>query len=457
MQHDDAINRLHAHVLPNGNHETIAKQIAEDCTVNGEPGLMVLDNGESFYRYDPTSGWNPLARGEMEQLLITKCSSYHVRGKKDLEKVTNTKRSRAEVLDFLKYNYALQENRSALPKYNGQSCSPHHISVQNGIFDLKTKALIPHSPRLLTISRLPIAWKGSLEPREWLQFLESSIPAEEDRQLLQMWMGYLLTPDTKQQKMMWLIGRKRSGKGTILRIISELLGHLSAGTQLESLGTEYGLQNLYDKSSITIGDAEISKKDQAMLRARLLSIVGEDEVVVNRKHRDLLHLKLPGRLTLAANRNIPFENADGALSARMLCIHFPNSFMGQEDLTLLDRLTEELPAILAWCTEGWTMLQAAGRFPSTASTQNLYEANEFESDPCREWLNDHYEMGEGGVFMDDLYAEYKSAMEGKETILNRSVVGKKVGTLFSDVKRTKRTHITGERLLYYMGLVKKPF
>ena len=359
MQHEDAIIQLQSPILLNGDHETIAQQIVKDCQMDGGHGLMVLDSGESFYRYDPDSGWNPLTRGEMEQLVLTKCSGYRFRGKKGLQKVANTKKSRAEVLDFLKYNYALQESRSELPKYNGHSCSRHQISVANGILNLKTKDLIPHSPKLLTVSRLPVAWQGTTEPTEWLRFLESSIPAEEDRKTLQMWMGYLLTPDTTQQKMMWLVGRKRSGKGTILRIIGELLGHLSGGTQLESLGTEYGLQNLYDKSSITIGDADISKKDQAMLRARLLSIVGEDEVVVNRKNRDLLHLKLPARLTLAANRNIPFENADGALSARMLCINFPNSFHGQEDLTLFRPTSSGTPCDSLLVRRG--VADAAGR------------------------------------------------------------------------------------------------
>ena len=134
----------------------------------------------------------------------------------------------------------------------------------------------------------------------------------------------------------------------------------------------------------------------------------------------------------------------------MLCINFPNSFHGQEDLTLLDRLRTELPAILSWCVEGWQTLQVEKRFPNTGATQRLYEANEIGADPCREWLHDHYQAGEGGVFMDDLYVEYKQAMDGKETILNRSVVGKKHRALFPDVKRTKRTHLTGERLAYYL-------
>ena len=59
--------------------------------------------------------------------------------------------------------------------------------------------------------------------------------------------------------------------------------------------------------------------------------------------------------------------------------------------------------------------------------------------------------------MDDLYVEYKQAMDGRETILSRSVVGKKLRALFPDVKRTKRTHLTGERLTYYQGIVLKSF
>ena len=55
--------------------------------------------------------------------------------------------------------------------------------------------------------------------------------------LLQEWVGYLLTQDTRQHKILLIVGPPRSGKGTIGRVLRELLGHENVvGPTLSSLG-----------------------------------------------------------------------------------------------------------------------------------------------------------------------------------------------------------------------------
>ena len=57
--------------------------------------------------------------------------------------------------------------------------------------------------------------------------------------------GYLLLPITHLQKMFMLIGPKRSGKGTITRVLSAVVGRSNvAGSTLGSLTTPFGLQPL---------------------------------------------------------------------------------------------------------------------------------------------------------------------------------------------------------------------
>src|SRR5690606_18483898 len=81
------------------------------------------------------------------------------------------------------------------------------------------------------------------EPERWLAFLRQLWPEDNDSiRLLQEWTGYLLTPDTRQQKALLLVGPKRSGKGTIARVHTALLGNASvANPTLASLGTNFGL------------------------------------------------------------------------------------------------------------------------------------------------------------------------------------------------------------------------
>ena len=81
---------------------------------------------------------------------------------------------------------------------------------------------MPATPRFFTISALDYDFKiDASEPKEWLEFI-NQLWANDPQSIeaLQDWMGYLLTLDTRQQKIFFLIGPKRSGKGTIARVDS---------------------------------------------------------------------------------------------------------------------------------------------------------------------------------------------------------------------------------------------
>ena len=85
--------------------------------------------------------------------------------------------------------------------------------------------------------------------------------------------GYLLTSDTRLQKMFLIVGPKRSGKGTIARVLKALLGVANvAGPTLSGLGTNFGLAPLVGKPLAIISDARLSgRADQQVIAERLLA------------------------------------------------------------------------------------------------------------------------------------------------------------------------------------------
>jgi putative DNA primase/helicase len=96
--------------------------------------------------------------------------------------------------------------------------------------------------------------------------------------LLQEWFGYCLLPDTRQQKILLVIGPKRSGKGTTARVLRALGGPANvAGPTLSSLWTNFGLWPLLGKTVAVVSDARLSggRKDQDVIVERLLTISGE--------------------------------------------------------------------------------------------------------------------------------------------------------------------------------------
>jgi putative DNA primase/helicase len=70
----------------------------------------------------------------------------------------------------------------------------------------------------------------------------------------------------------------------------------------------------------------------------------------------------------------------------MLIVHFKQSFIGQEDLTLEDRLKEELPGILLRAVAGWKRLMDRGHFRQPKSGSDALEEFKDKGNPVRPFV-----------------------------------------------------------------------
>ena len=73
--------------------------------------------------------------------------------------------------------------------------------------------------------------------------------------------GLMLTTDTRYQKIFMIVGPKRSGKGTIGRVLTAMLGKSNvANPTMASMTGEFGLWPLIDKQLAIISDARVGKR-----------------------------------------------------------------------------------------------------------------------------------------------------------------------------------------------------
>jgi len=244
------------------------------------------------------------------------------------------------------------------------------IACQNGIVPLQTRQLHDHTPALFNLVSVTFDYDAQApKPAAWLAFLASVWPDDDSIDLLQEWIGYLLTGRTDQQKILLMIGPSRSGKGTIARLVRKLIGHLNvAGPTLASLGTNFGLWPLVGKPLAIIADARLGGVPQAVIVERLLSISGEDLLTIDRKNRSHWIGTLPTRLMILSNELPHFSDAAGAIANRFLTLRMRRSFLGTEDTGLDARLAAELPGILNWALEGLDRLNSKCRFTVPASS-----------------------------------------------------------------------------------------
>jgi putative DNA primase/helicase len=277
------------------------------------------------------------------------------------------------------------------------------LAAKNGLVHLPSllegrDCLRPLTPDLFATVALDYEIDVQAEqPRAWLEFLGALWPDDAEAVgLLQEWFGYCLAADTSQQKMLFVVGPKRAGKGTLARVLAALVGPANvAGPTLGSLASNFGLAPLQNKPVAVISDARFSGRsgDQAVVVERLLSISGEDLLTIDRKNREHLTVKLPTRFTILTNELPRLTDASAALPSRLLILQLTRSWYGQEDTELTQTLLRERAGIFLWAVEGLNRLRQRGRFVQPASGEETSRRLVELSSPVTAFVQDRCELG----------------------------------------------------------------
>ena len=338
------------------------------------------------------------------------------------------------------------------------------LVCRNGMVHLPTLVagkpdfLRPATPRLFAQVALDYDFRmDAPRPDVWLRFLSDLWPDDSDSiSALQEWAGYLLTPDTRQQKILLVIGPRRSGKGTIGRVLRATIGRENVcGPTLASLSTNFGLWPLVGKSLAIVSDARLGgRTDSQIVVERLLSISGEDCLTIDRKNLEPLTVKLPTRLMIFTNELPRLGDSSGALAGRMILLRLNRSFFGREDTGLTDRLLTERPGILLWAIEGWRRLRTRGCFVQpTAADELLTELNDLTS-PVSVFVRECCNVGpEYEAQRSPLYEAYAAwAKEhGRDRIEDEAGFGRALRAALPAVGTVKH-RIDGQHIRFYGGV-----
>lgn len=246
------------------------------------------------------------------------------------------------------------------------------MSFRDQVLDVEAGVPHPNDGSVFSPSCLPFELSEIWNARcpQWHKFMEDCFPDDRETvRTLKLWMGYLLTGDKSHHKMAVILGPPRSGKGVLQSVWHALYGsHAIASTTLPSLAGRFGAQPVVGKSIVIIPDMRFSGgfHEQAQVAQMLLSLSGDDHITVDRKNKQPLHLRLPGRLTVFTNEHPKIQDVSGALMSRVLPMPMGQSFVGREDRGLTKRLLGELPGIAKWALDGLHELRRVGEFPVSA-------------------------------------------------------------------------------------------
>ena len=269
-------------------------------------------------------------------------------------------------------------------------------------------------------------------------------------------MGYLVSALTAQQKMFLIVGPKRSGKGTIGRVIRSLVGaNRVRGLTFAVLGERFGLAPLIHANVAIMSDARLGgRTDKSAVAERLLSISGEETLTIDRKHKDPWTGKLGTRILILTNELPALVDASGAFASRFIAIELTQSFYGREDPSLTDRLLQELPGILNWALDGLDRLEKRGHFKQPSHSQDLMRDFEDRGSPIRAFVRDCCTKSSGfEVSVKDFSRAYQEfcISQNFPAASDESLIGRDLRSIVPGLE-TRQRRIDGVRVRHFVGI-----
>lgn len=332
------------------------------------------------------------------------------------------------------------------------------ISLQNGIFHLEDSILIPHSLGFFTQNSLPFEYTPAKVCPTWDTFLQSVWPQDQESiDCLQEMFGYILSGDTRQQKFFNIIGPRRSGKGTINKVLVALLGqHNTVAPELGELCDTFGLQPWLGKLLASFTDARAPERNRSAVVSQLLRIVGGDTITVNRKNKEAWNGYLPTRLVIYSNEVLQLTENSNALTGRMIVLKMTKSFFNHEDTDLSHKLEQELSGIFNWAMEGLKRrITRGGHFVQPASGKEYLDLMAELGNPIGSFSEDALEFDpDYMVSKEEVFACYKhwalkkSMPPGTEQAFKRRFLA----ATQEQLVRSEQIRDNGERQQVYMGV-----
>ena len=358
----------------------------------GAPLLRV--HGGDFFRWNGQC-WPRIAESEVRSAAYRWLEHARYEHPEQGEQAFNPSRRKIDdVMDALR-SAVLLDSKTAAPCWTEAKAdfsAEEIVSMSNGLLHVPSRNLLSHTPHFFCHHSLAFPFSPVCgPPARWLEFLGQLW--DDDRssvQALQEMMGYILGNDTHLQKIFLFVGPKRSGKGTIGRVLTALLGsHNVAAPTLAGLATNFGLSPLIGKPLGLISDARLSgKSNNAVVVERLLSVSGEDGLTIDRKYREPWTGRLPTRFIVMTNELPQLTDSSGALASRFIIFVLKKSFYGNENPRLTDELQREGPAIFNWALEGLDRLNERGHFLSPGAGREAMQQLEDLSSPIAAFIRD---------------------------------------------------------------------
>jgi putative DNA primase/helicase len=244
---------------------------------------------------------------------------------------------------------------------------PWLLNCKNGIVDLRTGQLQPHSPSAMITKIAGTSYDPNAQCPTWLTFLDRIFAGNtEVINFVQRAAGLSLTGEVSEQCFLFLYGEGANGKSTFLGILEALLGDYFKSTRSENLmvhkfgaGVSDGIAMLMGARCVVASELERNQKFNEPLVKQL---TGGDSIAARRLYKDEFTYRPVFKLWMYGNEQPQIIGTDEGIWRRLRLVPFTVTIPEKErDPKLKEKIVaDELPGILNWALEGCRTWQEYG-------------------------------------------------------------------------------------------------
>lgn len=276
---------------------------------------------------------------------------------------------------------------------------PMLIACKNGTLDLLAGDLRPSDPDDLLTKCIDINYDPSAECPAWEKFLFRIMDGDlELVAFIQRLIGHALTGDATGKYLVFMYGPKgNNGKSTLVETIMRLLGPYAMKSPTEMIMAKTfrgGIPN--DIARLRgVRFTVTNEVDEGMTLSESIvkDLTGNDTLTARFMRAEFFDFTPTHKLWIYGNHKPEIRGTDPAIWDRVKLIPFDVEIpKAERDPLMLDKLTVELPGVLAWAVRGNMLWQRRGI--SAPEIVNIATSEyRTEQDTIGQFLNDCCELG----------------------------------------------------------------
>ncbi len=257
--------------------------------------------------------------------------------------------------------------------------APNEIHLLNGTLNIDGTFT---EEKKFCYNRLNVRYNPEAEvPTVFLNFLQELLE-KEDITTLQEWLGYLLTPSTKAQKMLMLVGNGGEGKSRIGVLLKDIFKEGMATGNLQYLETNPFARAVLEKAYLFLDD---DMKMEALTQTNMLKtiITNEGPMLIEKKRVQSYPASIFSKLMGFGNGTLNAANdkSDAFFRRQIIISTKPKPEDRVDDPFLVEKFIDGKEGIFLWMFKGLQRLYA-NDFKFTISQRTADNLQKSIEDSC---------------------------------------------------------------------------